>query len=117
MTSGELDAYRQQLKQRAQHVSEQLTAVGKWCEPVAPNEAVGRLSRQDAIQDQQMALAQRKELQLQQTRIKTALQRVDAGTFGLCVMCKQPIDPRRLELMPESPLCVPCLEKRNQSKR
>jgi len=114
MTENEVESYRAVLLQRQAEAQEQLASLKEWCEPVAPNEAIGRLSRQDAMQDQQMALAQRKELELRQTRIMTALKRLDAGTFGLCVMCKQPIDPRRLEMVPESPTCVPCLEKRKK---
>jgi DnaK suppressor protein len=104
--------YRAALLKLQEHVHSELTTLAPWCEPVAPDVALGRLTRSDAMQDQQMALHQRERLQAQQTRILTALERIDAGTFGFCLACKQPIDARRLETAPDSPLCVPCLEKR-----
>ncbi len=97
-------------------VNEQLEALVSWCEPVAPDVALGRLTRNDAMQDQQMAVHQRERFREQQTRIKTALARIDAGTFGICPMCKKTIDLRRLDSAPDSVFCVPCMEKRQASR-
>jgi RNA polymerase-binding transcription factor DksA len=41
-------------------------------------------------------------------RIVAALGRIDAGTWGDCVRCGAPIDPRRLEADPSAPTCVGC---------
>jgi DnaK suppressor protein len=43
-------------------------------------------------------------------RVLAALARIeeDAGSFGLCVECDEPIAPKRLELMPYVELCVEC---------
>ena len=40
--------------------------------------------------------------------IDHALQRVQQGTYGLCERCGQPIDPARLEIVPEATFCMPC---------
>ena len=47
-------------------------------------------------------------------QIEAALQRLDAGTYGVCERCGQPIPPRRLEALPYATLCVACqaLEER-----
>jgi len=37
-----------------------------------------------------------------------ALARVDAGTYGICVRCGQPIPAARLEVRPTATMCVPC---------
>lgn len=37
-----------------------------------------------------------------------ALRRLDAGTYGRCVECEQPIGAARLEALPETPLCINC---------
>ncbi|MEJ5330832.1 MAG: TraR/DksA C4-type zinc finger protein [Desulfobaccales bacterium] len=41
--------------------------------------------------------------------IEEALQRLENGTYGLCESCGQPIEPRRLEVMPETPFCRTCM--------
>jgi DnaK suppressor protein len=41
-------------------------------------------------------------------RIERALAKLDEGTYGICDSCGQPIAPRRLEVMPDSVLCIDC---------
>lgn len=46
---------------------------------------------------------------LQEVRmIQAALQRIDAGTYGTCVRCGEPIAEARLEAVPHAPLCADC---------
>lgn len=40
--------------------------------------------------------------------IDAALARVDAGTYGICEACRQPIAPARLEARPAARTCVEC---------
>jgi DnaK suppressor protein len=44
----------------------------------------------------------------QLTLIDEALRRLDAGTYGTCIVCGQPIDPDRLEARPQSVQCLSC---------
>ncbi len=44
-------------------------------------------------------------------RVDEALQRLDAGTYGICATCGEPIPPARLEVRPFAAQCVPCAEK------
>ena len=71
---------------------------------------VGRLSRMDAMQAQQMAqeTARRRQLQLQ--KIDSALRRIDAGDYGLCYKCDEPIEEARLKFDPASTRCIKCVE-------
>lgn len=72
---------------------------------------VGRLSRMDAMQSQQMAqeLARRRQQQL--GRIEGALRRIELGDYGCCSLCGEDIDVRRLALDPASARCVRCADK------
>ena len=71
---------------------------------------VGRLSRMDALQGQQMARATASRRQQQLRRIDAALRRIDSGEFGYCTVCGEEIDTRRLELDPTYARCVRCAE-------
>ena len=42
--------------------------------------------------------------------IGTALQRLKAGQYGICVTCGEDISPKRLEAWPASAECVDCAE-------
>jgi DnaK suppressor protein len=75
---------------------------------------VGRLSRMDALQSQAMAQAsgQRREAMLR--NIEAALKRIDAGTYGLCRDCNEPINPKRLEFDPTALRCIDCASNLEQ---
>lgn len=110
LSADEVQDYRLALEKLRDDVNEQIEGLTGWCDPIEPDVAIGRLTRMDAMQQQQMALHQRDRLRTQQTRINAALERIDNGTFGICPACKQPIDKRRLDHAPDIPLCVSCLE-------
>ena len=80
--------------------------------PVELDQAsVGRLSRMDAMQSQQMAqeLARRRQQQL--ARIEGALRRIESGDYGYCSVCDEEIDVRRLALDPTNTRCVKCADQ------
>ena len=39
-------------------------------------------------------------------QVREALRRIDNGTFGLCVVDNEPIEPKRLEAIPWTPYCA-----------
>lgn len=70
--------------------------------------SVGRVSRVDALQGQQIALATQRQRALQLHRIRAALQRLDDGEFGICLECDEPIAEKRLRFDPSVPTCIRC---------
>ena len=70
--------------------------------------AVGRLSRIDSLQNQGLTrnLQERERAKLGQ--VVTAFQRMEKGTYGLCVECGHEIPFERLLVFPETPTCTPC---------
>ena len=44
-------------------------------------------------------------------RIQQALARIDAGTFGTCSTCGDPIGAARLRARPETELCIDCMRE------
>lgn len=75
----------------------------------------GRVSRVDALQHQQMAKAGLRRAAARLERIDAALERLDTDpdAFGWCPDCGEPVPWRRLQAVPESVLCVPCLQARS----
>lgn len=79
--------------------------------PVAPDNAIGRVSRMDNIVNQSVAEAQLSKAKTRLLRLQEALKRVDEDEdFGLCVDCGDPIPMARLKAMPETEFCVECAE-------
>lgn len=73
---------------------------------------VGRLSRIDAIQQQQMSAAGRRGQELRLSQVRSALERMTRDEYGDCVSCEEPIAKRRLTARPEAPLCLSCQSQR-----
>ena len=70
---------------------------------------IGRVSRVDAIQQQQMAAARHRRHALQLKQVVVALKAVADDEFGYCKRCGDPIGYLRLNARPETPCCVPCM--------
>ena len=47
--------------------------------------------------------------------LNEALQRIEAGTFGICRTCKGPIGRGRLEAVPTASQCISCKSKREEA--
>ncbi|MEP4767961.1 MAG: TraR/DksA C4-type zinc finger protein [Roseibium sp.] len=71
-------------------------------------QAVGRLSRMDALQGQAMAQASERQRRADIQRIEGALKRLDEGEYGYCVDCGEDIAPKRLEVDPAAAFCIKC---------
>ena len=71
-------------------------------------QAVGRLSRMDALQNQAMARATGARRKTERARLQAALARLDEGEFGYCEDCGEEIAPGRLRLDPAATRCVSC---------
>lgn len=71
-------------------------------------QSVGRLSRMDAMQQQEMAQAEARRRSSDLARIEQALLRVKEDEYGWCAECGEPIAYKRLEIDPAAHLCINC---------
>ena len=46
--------------------------------------------------------------------IDAAIERIDQGTYGVCELCEEAIDPDRLEVLPFASLCIKCQRKKER---
>lgn len=77
--------------------------------PVSPDDAIGRVSRMDAINNKSVAEAALRQAKNKLLKLHQMLETVDKDpNFGNCKRCGRPIPPMRIILMPESPYCVRC---------
>jgi RNA polymerase-binding protein DksA len=58
--------------------------------------------------EQQRDLALRDHNEQHLAAIDAAIARLDAGTYGRCTSCHNPIAPERLEARPWAALCIDC---------
>ena len=93
-------------------IEEELDNLSEDTEAISPDVSIGRLSRLDSMQQQQMALANKRRLEDERNRLYEAQRRITAGTYGHCLLCDQDIAQERLEYQPDAVTCVPCFRKK-----
>lgn len=79
--------------------------------PVAPDCAIGRVSRMDAINNKSVNEAALSNARDKLRDIEESLARIDTPDFGKCKSCATPISTDRLMAMPESLYCMKCVKK------
>jgi len=62
-------------------------------------------------------LALEERLRNQLAEVEHALHKFDQGTYGLCDACGQPIDPARLEALPQANLCLGCRAQKEKKAK
>jgi len=81
------------------------------CQPIAPDVSLGRITRMDAINNKSVAEASLRATKRKLGKLQHALSKIEHPDFGICGVCKRPIQPKRIMLMPESSRCVRCASR------
>ena len=90
-------------------VTDDIRDLKEMTKPISPENAIGRISRMDAINNKSVNEAALRTAESTLIKLNEALRRLETEDgFGLCRKCGKEIQQGRLFLMPESPLCVPC---------
>jgi DnaK suppressor protein len=103
----ELETRLQELRRE---LEERLASTAAQVKPVDLGLPIGRLSRVDAMQAQELARSQRRRDEVQLQLTKAALSRLRQGIYGECIRCEEPIGFERLAASPEVALCRACKE-------
>ena len=110
-----LERFRKRLIQRRRELGEERETAETGQETVELDQArIGRLSRMDVLQAHAMSLEVKRRREIEIQRISSALGRIEDETFGYCLLCDEPIGPKRLETDPSLPLCVSCASRRER---
>jgi len=103
------------VRQSCAELEQLLESSGASSKPVDLGEPIGRLSRVNAMQQQQMAVANR-QAQIQRLQLlQNAQLAITRNQYGNCRRCEEPIGFRRLKAQPESSLCLDCQSRAEKS--
>jgi DnaK suppressor protein len=79
--------------------------------PVSPDNAIGRLTRLDAMQATAMRQALARDHAVLLGQIERAVVSIDEGVYGVCRRCGEDIVEARLRARPEAFLCIACMSQ------
>jgi DnaK suppressor protein len=112
MDEMQIDSFRQQLLQLRSEIMTLSSTSDDAAKPVVlDQEAVGRLTRMDAMRAQGMAIETKGRREHHLLRIDAALCRIVTGDFGVCLTCGEEINIRRLGVDPSYTQCIRCADK------
>ena len=76
--------------------------------PVEPDDAIGRITRMDAINNKSVTEASLRQAEEKLRNLKKVLSKHGTKDFGLCLRCGKQIPVGRILFRPESLYCVNC---------
>ena len=111
MQEAEKEKLAGQIREKIETVKKDIVSYAERTQPVVPDDAIGRLTRMDAIGNKSINEAALREARNTLAKLERALKMIDQPGFGLCVEREEPIPIARLMIMPESDMCVECAEE------
>lgn len=110
MQNGQKAAFKKTILEKMRAVKKDITSYASLVKPIAPDNAIGRLTRMEAIGSKSINEAALRKAKETLVKLERALITVDKPDFGVCVECEEPIPLARLMVLPETTLCVQCAE-------
>jgi DnaK suppressor protein len=108
MTAEELAFIQQRAIRKLADLEERIAEYRELTKPIPPNDAIGRVSRMDAINNRSVNEAALRQLEEEKALLEKAMDRMRDQKYGKCMRCGDEIPPGRLMLMPGASRCVRC---------
>ncbi|GMT43032.1 MAG: dksA/traR C4-type zinc finger family protein [bacterium] len=111
MKDDDRNALKSKILSDIETLKTEMESLKEQAKPVPPDNAIGRLTRMDAIQARSVAEAVLTKAAIRKIKLETALNRIDDDEYGTCKNCGEDISIKRMELVPEAVMCVNCAER------
>lgn len=108
MEASEREEMKRVILDKLEETKQEIEQLEELTKPGEPDNAYGRLSRMDAINNKTINDAALKEQKNRFQKLELALDYLEDGKYGDCIKCGDPIPVGRLKLMPWTTRCVKC---------
>ena len=110
MDKTQIEDIKQKLKTEIEATQLKITEYAVLCKPIAPENAIGRISRMDAINNKSVVEAALREAEKKMQQLRLMQSKTENEDFGTCIKCKIAIPFGRLMIRPHSKFCVNCAQ-------
>jgi len=111
MTLTQLTQIKENILQELESTQIEIELLKEKTQPITPDCSLGRLTRQEMIQEQQVNEHALHEAEIRFNKLKYASSKIDKKDYGICMECEEEILFERLLLVPESSHCVSCKQE------
>jgi DnaK suppressor protein len=113
MTNTELNEFRRALGNRETELGNRNGKREVFAIETSPDE----FDRIQHASDRDYALSSLERNSNRLREVRSALRRMDADTFGICIGCEENINPKRLAAVPWASLCIVCQEAADRGQQ
>ena len=99
---------RARIEKKLSRMIEKIADLEEMTKPIGPENAIGRISRMDAINNKSVMEAALRTARKELHDLEYANKNIDKEEYGYCLKCKKEINLKRLMLMPGSKHCISC---------
>ena len=110
MTDKERQDIKDNILSQIDALQTEIKSLEESTKPIPPDNAIGRLTRMEAINAKSISEANLNSARIRLSRLQNAIKRIDSPNFGICSICKEAIPQKRLIVIPETTRCVRCME-------
>ena len=104
----DIDEIRKKLTDEISKTKSLIEEYKEMTRPVAPDVAIGRISRMDAINNKSVTEATLRQAEGKLSDLLRVSSQIGTEDFGRCLKCRQSIPLGRILIRPESLYCVKC---------
>ena len=110
MTKEELTNIERTIQEEIKKTLLSISNLEELTKPIAPENAIGRVSRMDAINNKSVNDAALVKAKQKLKNLEITLSNLKEPNFGICAKCNRTIPIGRIMLMPHSRFCVNCAQ-------
>jgi len=111
MNSQQRQQIKNQIDSYIKALQHEISELEEKTKPITPDCSIGRLTRQEMIQEQQVNEHALSEARIRLNKLTYASKKVDKEDYSICMECEEDILFERLMLVPESSHCVSCKQE------
>ena len=110
MTKQELKDVKEKVLKEIEKTKNSIADYREITKPISPENAIGRITRMDAINNKSVAEAALRQAEGKLKNLVNVQESINELDFGICLKCQKPIPIGRILLMPQSRYCVNCAQ-------
>ena len=100
-----------EVAKRIANLEKEIDELKELTKPIAPDCAIGRVSRMDAINNRSVSVAALSKKKEKLLALKSIINHIDDDNFGKCISCGNEIPLGRILIIPESKKCMHCASR------
>lgn len=102
---------KQLINKEIKKTEEAIADYKEMAQPEAPDNAIGRISRMDAINNKSITNKAIQNAEIKLEGLKLAFKKADEPDFGICANCGSQIPIQRILLVPHGRFCIKCASR------